>query len=141
MFADPDRFDPDRFAPPRAEDGRAYAYIPFGGGRHKCMGSSFAMLQLKTILVEILREHRLASTTDPVEEDFGIMVIGPKSPLMAVGRQLQFAPPRQVHPPEPHRWQRTTRYSASPGRGTAAVRPFLRVVTPFRFNPSLRRFR
>ena len=80
-FAEPDRFDPDRFAPPRKEDQHAYAYIPFGGGRHKCLGSAFAMLQLKTILVEILDGHRLIATDDPVEEDLGIMVIGPKSPL------------------------------------------------------------
>src|SRR5262249_55584914 len=40
VFRDPDSFDPDRFMPPREEDKRDFAYIAFGGGRHKCLGNA-----------------------------------------------------------------------------------------------------
>jgi cytochrome P450 len=39
-LAEPRRFDPDRFAPPREEDVKhPWAYVPFGGGRHRCLGA------------------------------------------------------------------------------------------------------
>ena len=47
-FPEPDRFDPDRYGQDRREDARnPWTWIPFGGGRHKCIGSAFAMMQLR----------------------------------------------------------------------------------------------
>ena len=57
LFREPEAFDPDRFAPPREEDKRDFAFIPFGGGRHKCMGNAFALLQIKAILAILLRRY------------------------------------------------------------------------------------
>ena len=57
LFRDAEAFDPDRFAPPREEDKRDFAFIPFGGGRHKCMGNAFALLQIKAILAILLRRY------------------------------------------------------------------------------------
>ena len=40
-------FEPERFASPREEDRAApFSFIGFGGGRHGCMGSNFAYLQV-----------------------------------------------------------------------------------------------
>ena len=50
-------FEPDRFAPPREEDKRDFAYIAFGGGRHKCLGNAFAILQIKAILALLLGQY------------------------------------------------------------------------------------
>ena len=48
VFPRPDDFDPERFAPPREEDKAApFSFIGFGGGRHGCMGSNFAILQAR----------------------------------------------------------------------------------------------
>lgn len=80
FFADPERFDPDRFAPPREEDKRDYAFIPFGGGRHKCMGNAFALLQVKAILAILLRRYDFEIVKTPVESDFHGLVVGPKEP-------------------------------------------------------------
>lgn len=80
VFAAPHRFDPQRFAPPREEDKRDYAYIPFGGGRHKCMGNAFALLQVKAILAVLLRRYRFELTGDTIGSDFHGLVIGPKEP-------------------------------------------------------------
>ncbi|WP_460431735.1 cytochrome P450 [Amycolatopsis echigonensis] len=38
-WTDPDTFDPDRFAPHRRENhSHRFAWVPFGGGVHKCIG-------------------------------------------------------------------------------------------------------
>lgn len=58
-WSEPQRFDPDRFAPGRAEHERhPYAFIPFGGGAHMCLGYRFAELQIKAILYQLVRRFR-----------------------------------------------------------------------------------
>ncbi|MBX3273181.1 MAG: cytochrome P450 [Sandaracinaceae bacterium] len=79
-FAHPLAFDPDRFAPPRSEDANAWAFIAFGGGRHKCMGNAFALLQVKAILATLLRRYELELVTEDVRPDFHGLVIGPSEP-------------------------------------------------------------
>jgi cytochrome P450 len=60
LWTDPDKFDPDRFAEPRAEHKRhRYAFAPFGGGAHKCIGMVFGQLEIKTIMHRLLRRYRL----------------------------------------------------------------------------------
>ena len=52
----PETFDPERFSPERAENRRhAYAWAPFGGGAHMCMGLHFAEMQVKAVLLPLLR--------------------------------------------------------------------------------------
>lgn len=80
VFADPDAFDPDRFAPGREEDKRDFAYIAFGGGRHKCLGNAFAILQIKAILALLLGQFELGLCGDAIAADFHGLVIGPKEP-------------------------------------------------------------
>jgi sterol 14alpha-demethylase len=80
LFRDPDAFDPDRFAPPREEDKRDFAFVPFGGGRHKCMGNAFALLQIKAILAILLRRYDFELVNPRVESDFHGLVVGPKEP-------------------------------------------------------------
>jgi sterol 14-demethylase len=80
FFANPTAFDPDRFAPPREEDKRDFAFIAFGGGRHKCMGNAFALLQVKAILSILLRRYDFEIVKTPVESDFHGLVVGPKEP-------------------------------------------------------------
>ncbi len=46
-FPDPERFDPGRFLDP--ETGRLRvprAYIPFGYGKHECLGKSLAKMEM-----------------------------------------------------------------------------------------------
>jgi sterol 14-demethylase len=92
FFADPQRFDPERFAPPREEDRRSFAYIPFGGGSHRCLGSVFALLQIKAILAIVLRNFELQPIGDPVASDFHGLVIGPREPYRVRYRRRQLKP-------------------------------------------------
>lgn len=57
LWTDPERFDPERFADDRRDDKvHRYAWEPFGGGVHKCLGMFFAGAEVKTILVHLLRQ-------------------------------------------------------------------------------------
>lgn len=57
-------FDPERFSPARREDkSHRYAWEPFGGGVHKCIGLYFAGIEVKAIMHRLLRNYRW--TVDP----------------------------------------------------------------------------
>lgn len=81
VFKDALQYDPDRYGPGREEDKRPFAYIAFGGGRHKCMGNAFAILQIKTILAVLLNRYDFELTGDSIETDFQGLVLGPKPPI------------------------------------------------------------
>ena len=77
-FADPERFDPDRYGPGREEDRRhPYGWIPFGAGRHRCVGAAFAMMQLKAIFSILLRhfEFEMAQPAGSYRNDHSKMVV------------------------------------------------------------------
>ncbi|MBS9534588.1 cytochrome P450 [Mycobacterium sp. M1] len=60
LYTDPERFDPDRFCAPRSEHKKhRYAWAPFGGGAHKCIGMTYARLEIKTVLHRMLRRYRM----------------------------------------------------------------------------------
>jgi cytochrome P450 len=60
VWTEPETFDPDRFAEPRAEHKKhRYAFTPFGGGAHKCIGMVFGQLEVKTVMHRLLRKYRL----------------------------------------------------------------------------------
>jgi cytochrome P450 len=60
LWDKPEKFDPDRFAEPRSEHKRhRYAFAPFGGGAHKCIGLVFGQLEIKAVMHRILQNYRL----------------------------------------------------------------------------------
>nr|WP_042185737.1 cytochrome P450 [Kibdelosporangium sp. MJ126-NF4]CEL16852.1 cytochrome P450 [Kibdelosporangium sp. MJ126-NF4]CTQ91920.1 cytochrome P450 [Kibdelosporangium sp. MJ126-NF4] len=62
LFDDPLRFDPDRWLDPRAGDWpRLGVLLPFGAGRHRCIGESFANVELATALVTVSQNWLLSS--------------------------------------------------------------------------------
>jgi cytochrome P450 len=59
IWTNPHDFDPERFSPERAEHRRhAYAYLPFGGGAHLCIGQHFADMEVKSVMHQLLRRLR-----------------------------------------------------------------------------------
>ena len=77
-FPEPDRFDPGRYLDPRQEDlVNRWTWIPFGAGKHRCVGSAFAMMQLKAIFSVLLRDYELemVQPSDTYRDDVSKMVI------------------------------------------------------------------
>ncbi len=90
LWTDPLKFDPERFTEPRNEHKRhRYAFTPFGGGAHKCIGMVFGQLEIKTILHRLLRKYRLELPRPGYQAvwDYGGMPV-PKDGMPIVLRPL-----------------------------------------------------
>jgi cytochrome P450 len=59
VWPDPDRFDPTRFTPEASKGRHKYAWVPFGGGGHMCLGLHFAYMQAKAFFHHTLSNYRL----------------------------------------------------------------------------------
>lgn len=64
LYTDADRFDPDRMVGATLSP---TTWFPFGGGNRRCLGATFAMVEMRIVLREILRRVELATTTAPDE--------------------------------------------------------------------------
>jgi cytochrome P450 len=62
LYPEPQAFQPDRFlaAPPDR-----YAYIPFGGGAHRCLGAALATLELELFIEALVNHVDLAPARPP----------------------------------------------------------------------------
>jgi cytochrome P450 len=60
FWPDPDQFDPDRFTPGRSAGRPRYAWFPFLGGPHQCIGNDFAMMEAALIIAMVTQRFRLA---------------------------------------------------------------------------------
>ncbi len=65
IWSNPTKFDPLRFSKERSEDKiHRHAWIPFGGGAHKCLGLKFAELQVKLVLFHLLQKYEISVDPD-----------------------------------------------------------------------------
>jgi cytochrome P450 len=58
-YPDPERFDPDRWTPERKASRPPFTYFPFGGGPRRCIGESFAWMELILIVATIAQRWDL----------------------------------------------------------------------------------
>jgi cytochrome P450 len=57
-YPEPNEFRPERFLGDDAPD--TYTWIPFGGSTRRCLGASFAQLEMRTVLARVLERTELA---------------------------------------------------------------------------------
>ena len=78
-YPEPNKFDPDR---PRPKN--PFADIAFGGGRRKCVGNAFAVLQVKTIIAALLQDYEfeLTQAAEDYTEIMPAMILRPSDPCV-----------------------------------------------------------
>ncbi|MFI6871787.1 cytochrome P450 [Nocardia sp. NPDC050406] len=80
-WRDPDSFDPSRFDAEHREDAaHRFAWAPFGGGAHKCIGLYFGGMTVKSVLHRMLLRYRWS-----VPDDYRVPLIAGTGPLPADG--------------------------------------------------------
>ena len=84
----PHSFRPERFAPAAEKTHTPFAWAPFGGGAHKCLGMRFADMQIKVALTQLLGRYDIVADPgyDPAWQAFPIQQ--PKDGLQIELRSL-----------------------------------------------------
>jgi len=60
IWPEPLRFDPMRFTDAAVRTRHKYAWVPFGGGAHMCLGLHFAYMQAKSFAYHLLTTSKLS---------------------------------------------------------------------------------
>jgi cytochrome P450 len=63
IYPQPHSFRPERFLESQPD---GYSFLAFGGGAHRCIGASLAVLEMKIVLRELLARVELAPIADAV---------------------------------------------------------------------------
>ena len=58
-WPEPSKFDPLRFTPEASAARHKYAWVPFGGGAHMCLGLHFAYMQIKLLMAHLLTRYQI----------------------------------------------------------------------------------
>ena len=82
-WPDPDRFDPERFAPEVSATRPRNAYLPFGGGRHVCLGNYFAMMEGQLIIATVAQHYRLRLVPGHPVEPHPLVTLRQRHGIMA----------------------------------------------------------
>ncbi len=64
IYPDPYSFRPERFL---GQPPGTYTWIPFGGGRRRCIGANFAMLEMRIVLRTVLAANELIAAEGATE--------------------------------------------------------------------------
>ncbi|WP_253814569.1 cytochrome P450 [Nocardia amikacinitolerans] len=85
FWRDAAAFDPERFAPERREDkAHRFAWSPFGGGAHKCIGLYFGGMTVKAVLHQMLLQYRWT-----VPADYQVPLVAGTGPTPADGLPIR----------------------------------------------------
>lgn len=60
VWQEPQKFDPMRFTDEASRARHKFAFVPFGGGAHMCLGLNFAYMQAKCFAYHLLSESRVS---------------------------------------------------------------------------------
>src|SRR4051812_3090318 len=84
-YPDHEEFRPERFLEPDPPD--TYTWIPFGGGVRRCLGASFALMEMKTVVSRVLERTRLEAVAGPDKVERRGITMVPKRGVRVVQPQ------------------------------------------------------
>jgi len=70
IWENPRTFDPLRFEPDKVRARHRFAWVPFGGGAHMCLGLHFAEMQIRILIAQLLRRYRIELDHDAAGADW-----------------------------------------------------------------------
>jgi cytochrome P450 len=82
FWDNPEGFDPERFTPARSSQIPRMGYFPFGGGPRKCIGNTFAMLEMPLVLAMVAQRYKLDLVPGQVVFPEPAISLRPRDPLM-----------------------------------------------------------
>jgi cytochrome P450 len=78
LYPEPDSFKPERFIGPDVPD--TYTWLPFGGGTRRCLGASFALMEMRIVLRRVLERATLRpADPQPEEVQFRAITLAPRN--------------------------------------------------------------
>jgi cytochrome P450 len=84
FWKEPEKFFPERFSPDQFKKRPRYAYFPFGGGAHLCIGSHLAMMEGEIVLSMIARRYRMRLVPGQKIELLPLITILPRNGLWMI---------------------------------------------------------
>jgi cytochrome P450 len=88
LYPDARTFRPERFLGPDAPD--TYTWIPFGGGTRRCLGASFALMEMRLVVRRVLERTALRPADPELEQiQFRAITQAPRNGV----RVIQDRPP------------------------------------------------
>jgi cytochrome P450 family 135 len=92
LYPAPHEFRPERWLEGSPE---SYAWIPFGGGVRRCIGASFAQVEMRVVLREVLRRVRLRAPSQRPERPQvrHVTVVPARGCRVVVEERLQLVEP------------------------------------------------
>ncbi len=78
LYPDPSRFRPERW---ETIDPSPYEYLPFGAGPRRCLGATFAAMELKVVLPIVLQQFRIVLADGLKVDRGGTALSGPRGGL------------------------------------------------------------
>jgi cytochrome P450 len=81
IWSDPERFDPDRFRPDRSAGRSRFAWFPFLGGPHQCIGQEFAMMEATIVVAMLVQAFRFNLAPGVTVEPKPMLSLRPRNGL------------------------------------------------------------
>ena len=83
LYPDAGAFRPERFLVDEPPD--TYSWIPFGGGTRRCLGASFALMEMRIVLDRVLERTALrAASPDLAKVQFRAITLAPRDGVQVI---------------------------------------------------------
>jgi cytochrome P450 len=83
FWEDPEHFDPERFQPALCAARPRCAHLPFGGGRHLCLGNHFAILEGVFALARVQQRYQVRLVPGHPVEPYPVLTLRQRYGLRA----------------------------------------------------------